>query len=211
MPRLRLQGVLAPQPGSVSKFKLVGYTANYPGGPTECNRAEDPMVQHISVKREQNGELQHVARPYSFVLSAATLAPSLPFNAPRDTMLAPQVEMNPDLRATTFSPQNAYYFARLSKIAYRKKNEVEGLLAGNSTFKGLGFNRFHWFEVCMFVETYLLAQMSSYHRASLPMVWLCSFVLGRSTEILHEPDKHQEYPKPVHLVETKNTKLRTCA
>lgn len=55
--------------------------------------------------------------------------------------------MKPDLSATTFSPQNAYYFARLSKMAYRKKHEVEGLLAGNSTSKGLGFDRFHWFEV----------------------------------------------------------------
>lgn len=55
--------------------------------------------------------------------------------------------MKPDLKATKFSPQNAYYFARLSRMAYKMKNEVEGLLVGNATSTGLGFDRFHWFEV----------------------------------------------------------------
>lgn len=72
-------------------------------------------------------------------------APAMPRhtvkNAPVD-----EVEMKPDLKATKFSPQNAYYFARLSRMAYKMKNEVEGLLVGNATSTGLGFDRFHWFE-----------------------------------------------------------------
>ncbi|CAN0019599.1 unnamed protein product [Scytosiphon promiscuus] len=54
--------------------------------------------------------------------------------------------MKPDLEATTFSPQNAFYFARLANIAYKPKNEAKGLVKGNSTSAGLGFDRFHWFE-----------------------------------------------------------------
>lgn len=57
--------------------------------------------------------------------------------------------MKPDLRATAFSRQNAYFFARLSVMAYKEHSEVEGFLAGNSTSKGLGFDRFQWFEVGM--------------------------------------------------------------
>lgn len=63
------------------------------------------------------------------------------------TLPVVQVEMKPDLDATKFSPQNAYFFARLSKMAYRASHEVQGLLVGNSTSAGLGFDRFHWFEV----------------------------------------------------------------
>lgn len=55
--------------------------------------------------------------------------------------------MKPDLRAKTFSLQNAYFFARLSMMAGREHSEVEGFLVGNSTSKGLGFDRFHWFAV----------------------------------------------------------------
>lgn len=55
--------------------------------------------------------------------------------------------MKPDLKATTFSPQNAFYFSMLSKIAYKPKNEARGIVQGNSTSAGLGFDRFHWFEV----------------------------------------------------------------
>ena len=58
-----------------------------------------------------------------------------------------QVEMKPDLAATTFSAQNAYFFANLSKIAYKPEQEARGLVKGNSTCEGLGFDRFHWFEV----------------------------------------------------------------
>lgn len=55
--------------------------------------------------------------------------------------------MKPDVMAKGFSAQNAYYFARMSKIVYSPGNEVEGLIAGNATCEGLGFDRFHWFEV----------------------------------------------------------------
>lgn len=55
--------------------------------------------------------------------------------------------MKPDIRATTFSPQNAYFFALLSKLSYAKHSEVEGFLAGNSTSEGLGFDHFYWFTV----------------------------------------------------------------
>ncbi|CAM9368027.1 unnamed protein product [Hapterophycus canaliculatus] len=54
--------------------------------------------------------------------------------------------MKPDLSATSFSPQNAFFFATLSKFAYSPEKEAEGLVKGNSTSEGLGFNRFHWFE-----------------------------------------------------------------
>eukprot|EP00904_Undaria_pinnatifida_P008931 jgi/Undpi1/5168/HiC_scaffold_19.g08519.m1 len=58
----------------------------------------------------------------------------------------PEAGVKPDLRATTFSPLNAYFFAVLSKISYKTPSEAEGLLVGSSTGKGLGFDRFHWFE-----------------------------------------------------------------
>lgn len=62
--------------------------------------------------------------------------------------------MKPDLSATSFSPQNAFFFANLSKIAYYPEKEARGLVKGNSTCGGLGFDRFHWFEV-RFFETFL--------------------------------------------------------
>lgn len=55
--------------------------------------------------------------------------------------------MKPDVTAKGFSAQNAYYFARMSKIVYSPGNEVKGLIVGNATCEGLGFDRFHWFEV----------------------------------------------------------------
>ena len=58
-----------------------------------------------------------------------------------------QVKLEPDLTATSFSVQNAYYFSRLSKMVYAPKDEVEGMLKGNTTSPGMGFDRFHWFEV----------------------------------------------------------------
>lgn len=58
--------------------------------------------------------------------------------------------MKPDLRATKFSAQNAFYFASLSQIAYKPEKEATGLVKGNSTCVGLGFDRFHWFEVRSF-------------------------------------------------------------
>lgn len=58
-----------------------------------------------------------------------------------------QVKLEPDLNTTTFSMQNAYYFARMSKMVYLPQGEVEGLLKGNETAAGMGFNHFYWFEV----------------------------------------------------------------
>lgn len=55
--------------------------------------------------------------------------------------------MKPELTATGFSAQNAYFFAEMSRIAYSPENEVEGLIAGNATCEGLGYDRFHWFQV----------------------------------------------------------------
>lgn len=55
--------------------------------------------------------------------------------------------MRPDLTAKGFSAVNAFFFAGMSKIAYATKDEARGLLVGNSTNHGLGFNRFYWFEV----------------------------------------------------------------
>ncbi|CAM9543452.1 unnamed protein product [Ectocarpus fasciculatus] len=60
--------------------------------------------------------------------------------------VASEVELKPDLSATSFSLQNGYYFARMSKMVYSKKSEVQGILTGNTTTAGLGFDRFHWFE-----------------------------------------------------------------
>lgn len=55
--------------------------------------------------------------------------------------------MKPDLSAKGFSALNAYFFSGLSKIAYATEDEARGLLVGNSTSAGLGFDRFFWFEV----------------------------------------------------------------
>ncbi|CAN0311378.1 unnamed protein product [Pylaiella littoralis] len=67
---------------------------------------------------------------------------------PQHTTKAPscEVEVKPDLEATKFSPHNAFYFATLSKIAYKPFKEAMGLVKGNSTCEGLGFDRFYWFE-----------------------------------------------------------------
>lgn len=55
--------------------------------------------------------------------------------------------LKPDLEATSFSAQNAYFFAKLSTIAYMTKAEAEGVVKGSATEAGLGFDRFHWFQV----------------------------------------------------------------
>lgn len=64
-------------------------------------------------------------------------------------MRSSQVKLEPDLTATSFSAQNAYYFSMMSKMVYAPKAEVDGMLKGNATNPGLGFDRFHWFEVRM--------------------------------------------------------------
>lgn len=55
--------------------------------------------------------------------------------------------MKPDLEAKIFSPQNAHFFANLSNMAYSPHKEAEGLVVGNSTCEGAGFDSFYWFEV----------------------------------------------------------------
>lgn len=55
--------------------------------------------------------------------------------------------MKPDLSAMAFSPQNAYFFARMSKIAYVPEDEAKAQVVGSDECEGLGFDRFHWFEV----------------------------------------------------------------
>eukprot|EP00752_Nemacystus_decipiens_P002419 g2280.t1 len=57
-----------------------------------------------------------------------------------------EVRMKPDLSAKGFSALNAFFFSGLSKIAYATEDEARGLLVGNATNVGLGFDRFFWFE-----------------------------------------------------------------
>ena len=56
--------------------------------------------------------------------------------------------MRPDVSAKGFSAINAFFFSGLCKIAYSTEHEARGMLVGNSTNPGLGFDRFYWFEVC---------------------------------------------------------------
>lgn len=55
--------------------------------------------------------------------------------------------MRPDLSAKGFSALNAFFFAGMSKIAYVTEDEARGLLLGNATEQGLGFDKLIWFEV----------------------------------------------------------------
>ncbi|CAM9097534.1 unnamed protein product [Scytosiphon promiscuus] len=57
-----------------------------------------------------------------------------------------EVKMRPDLSAKGFSALNAFFFAGMSKIAYATEDEARGLLLGNATEKGLGFDKLFWFE-----------------------------------------------------------------
>ena len=56
-----------------------------------------------------------------------------------------------DLEAKAFSTKNALYFARLSEIAYNSKDEARAIIQGDGdTEHGImGFDHFHWFEVCI--------------------------------------------------------------
>lgn len=60
-----------------------------------------------------------------------------------------QAEFKPELEATKFSVQNAFFFAKMSKIAYATREEVHAFMQGNegATDRGLGFDHFYWFEV----------------------------------------------------------------
>lgn len=60
------------------------------------------------------------------------------------------MKMRPDVSAKGFSAVNAFFFSGLSKIAYATEDEARGLLVGNATNAGLGFDRFYWFEVCTY-------------------------------------------------------------
>ena len=57
-----------------------------------------------------------------------------------------------DLEAKAFSIENALYFARLSEIAYKSRDEAKAILQGDGdTEHGImgAFDHFHWFEVCI--------------------------------------------------------------
>ena len=58
-----------------------------------------------------------------------------------------------ELEAEGFSRKNALYFALLSEIAYKSKDEAEAILNGDGDpVNGTGFGRFphfNWFEVCI--------------------------------------------------------------
>ena len=58
-----------------------------------------------------------------------------------------QVELKPDLETSDFSCQNAFFFAKMSKIAYLPRDEARGVFLGNETSAGMGFDHFHWYEV----------------------------------------------------------------
>eukprot|EP00752_Nemacystus_decipiens_P010362 g9232.t1 len=55
------------------------------------------------------------------------------------------VHLKPDLKATSFSPQNGYFFANMSELAYKSPEEVESTLAEMEDCKGLQDN-FQWFQ-----------------------------------------------------------------
>ena len=59
------------------------------------------------------------------------------------------MEFKPDLEATEFSYQNAFFFSKMSRIAYSTREEVRDLMQGDGTNKGLGFDHFYWFEVIL--------------------------------------------------------------
>lgn len=89
-----------------------------------------------------------------------------------------QVELKPDLTATGFSAQNAYFFSMMSKIVYSPKLEVEGAIKGNATNKGLelGFDHFFWFEVRYYRETHV-AQRASLREMGVPDMLILTAVL----------------------------------
>lgn len=57
------------------------------------------------------------------------------------------MEIKPDLEATGFSCQNAFFFAKMSKIAYLPRDEARNVFMGNETDTGMGFDHFYWYEV----------------------------------------------------------------
>lgn len=58
--------------------------------------------------------------------------------------------MKLDLEATSFSEQNAFYFAAMCKLSYDDKDEVKSTLELQGFWGGYGEeagDRFQWFEV----------------------------------------------------------------
>lgn len=64
-----------------------------------------------------------------------------------------QVKIALDREATSFSQQNAYFFAEMSETIYKPEGEVK-LFLDNINFWGSGVtagDNFEWFEVCIYV------------------------------------------------------------
>lgn len=62
-----------------------------------------------------------------------------------------QVDLKPDLTATSFSAQNAYFFATLSDLAYETPANVTSALTKMQDCEGLQDN-FEWFQVLFVVQ-----------------------------------------------------------
>lgn len=58
-----------------------------------------------------------------------------------------QVELKPDLTATSFSAESSFFFATMSKLVYLPGVDVRLVLHGDGTSNGMGFKHFYWFEV----------------------------------------------------------------
>lgn len=56
------------------------------------------------------------------------------------------MDLKPDVTATSFSAQNGYFFANMSKLAYKTPDEVESTLSEMEDCKGLQ-DHFQWFQV----------------------------------------------------------------
>ncbi|CAB1117639.1 unnamed protein product [Ectocarpus sp. CCAP 1310/34] len=67
-------------------------------------------------------------------VTISSFAPSAPVS---------EVELKPDVKATSFSAQNGFFFSKMSKLVYSPRIEVESAMQGKD---GLGYEHFHWFE-----------------------------------------------------------------
>ena len=66
------------------------------------------------------------------------------------------MEIKPDLEATSFSEQNAYFLAEMCLLAYEDKDQVRSALESQG-FWGAGVSagdNFQWFEVCIYTHAY---------------------------------------------------------
>ena len=57
------------------------------------------------------------------------------------------MDIKPDLEATEFCDQNAFFFAKMSKIVCSTKEEVQTFFRDHEATTGPAFDHFHWFEV----------------------------------------------------------------